>query len=136
MPATAARPAPFTRRDAGIAAVVAIASIAVNLRALKFGFLSDDFLILSQIKKVGGLARWSEYFHLSFYDYYRPLVFLSDAVDWRQWGLWAGGFHLTNIVLHALNAALVFLLARRLDASRPAAGVAAAFFAMHPTDDE
>ena len=43
-----------------------------------------------------------------------PVTWLSFGIDHALWGMNAFGYHLTNILLHAANAALVCLLALRL----------------------
>lgn len=73
---------------------------------------------------------------------YQPLAWLSLAVDFELWGMNPGGYHLSSILLHCLNAALFFLLARRLLALGLGRGraqevdmgalVAALFFSLHP----
>jgi protein O-mannosyl-transferase len=45
--------------------------------------------------------------------FYRPILWLSLAVDRRLWGLNPAGFHLANVVLHWINGLLLFLLTRR-----------------------
>ncbi len=63
----------------------------------------------------------------------RPFVYLSYRVDFGVWGLNAFGFHLTNVLIHALNCWLVLLLARRVLPPAPgAAWLAAAFFGVAP----
>jgi Flp pilus assembly protein TadD len=42
---------------------------------------------------------------------YAPLSRLSAAIDYAMWGKNPYGFHLTNILLHALSACLVFIIA-------------------------
>jgi tetratricopeptide (TPR) repeat protein len=69
--------------------------------------------------------------------HWEPLAWLSLALDFEAFGLSPRAFHATNLALHALNAALVFALARALapapaKASRAAAAGAAALFALHP----
>lgn len=70
-----------------------------------------------------------------------PLTWLSFAADHGLWGMKPFGYHLTNVLLHAANTALVYLLALRLlaraaafDAAglRVAASGAALLFALHP----
>lgn len=70
---------------------------------------------------------------------YQPLTWLSYALEHALWPLGetleapqARGFHLTNVLLHALNACLVFVLARRLLGGHAVAFVAALVFALHP----
>src|SRR3989344_80161 len=47
-------------------------------------------------------------------ELYIPLTFLSYQIDHLFWGLNPVGFHLTNLVLHTLNAVLVFFLLQLL----------------------
>lgn len=65
-------------------------------------------------------------FGTTYFRSYTPLTLLSHAVDFALWGTDPSGHHLTNVVLHALNTGLVFLLAavllvlRGLPAGQPA----------------
>src|SRR6185295_18745095 len=54
-------------------------------------------------------------------DYWHPLTWLSHMLDWQLYGGAARGHHLTSVLWHALNAVLVFVVARRL-APRQARG--------------
>ncbi|MEM7404596.1 MAG: tetratricopeptide repeat protein [Pseudomonadota bacterium] len=40
-------------------------------------------------------------------DYWRPLSFLSHALDYQLFGEWMGGHHVTSVLIHWVNAALV-----------------------------
>ncbi|HKV38132.1 MAG TPA: hypothetical protein VJX67_02875 [Blastocatellia bacterium] len=63
---------------------------------------------------------------------YRPLRDMSYALDFAIWGERAIGFHLTNLLIHAANTVLVFILLRRLGAHLPASLIGAVIFAIHP----
>lgn len=65
-----------------------------------------------------------------------PLTWLSHMADVEFFGSWAGGHHLVNVLLHAVNAVLVLALARRLGLAAPAAWLVAAVFAVHPAQVE
>jgi tetratricopeptide (TPR) repeat protein len=69
------------------------------------------------------------------YLYYRPLVSLTLAVEWKLFETRPFGYHLTNLLLHAAAAFLVFLVARGLG-SDVAALIAAALFAVHSAQTE
>src|SRR5262245_12593975 len=114
---------------------VAVLAVAAYLPVLGTGFTSDDFFILSRVRALNGLEHPHAYFQLGFFDYYRPLVFLSHAMDWEVWGLDPVGYHLRSLMLHAGCSVLVFALGRRL-LSMPMAAVAAALFALHPASHE
>jgi tetratricopeptide (TPR) repeat protein len=66
--------------------------------------------------------------------HYIPLTWLTLALDHALWGMNPRGYHATNVLLHAINAALVFLVARRLLAGFPLAApaFAALAFGLHP----
>jgi protein O-mannosyl-transferase len=58
-----------------------------------------------------------------YYRSYTPLTLLSHAVDYRMWGNNPWGHHLTSLLLHCVNAVLVFLLGLMLlHAGRPTLG--------------
>ena len=67
---------------------------------------------------------------------YRPLVIFTFSLEYSIWQRWAPGFHIVNMLLHALNGVLVFFLARGLVTSVPAAWAAAAVFLAHPVHTE
>jgi tetratricopeptide (TPR) repeat protein len=71
-----------------------------------------------------------------FHEGYHPLTMLSLAFDYALGGLHPAPYHLTNILLHLLNVALVYLLVSRLSGSRGAGLIAAALFGVNPVHVE
>ena len=67
---------------------------------------------------------------------YYPLTFSSYWIEYRLWQLAPSGYHITNVVLHAISAVLVLHLLRTLGASLWIAFGAAAVFALHPVQVE
>ncbi len=61
---------------------------------------------------------------------YFPLVYTAFRIEYGLWGLDPFGYHLINVLLHAANALLLWLLLRRLEIA--GAWFAAAVFALHP----
>jgi protein O-mannosyl-transferase len=67
---------------------------------------------------------------------YYPLVFSTFYFEHAIWGLDPAGYHWTNVLLHAANAILLFVLLRRLGLSLMTAWLAAALFGVHPVTVE
>jgi len=65
---------------------------------------------------------------------YYPLVFTTFWLEYRLWGLQAGGYHIVNVLLHAINAVLVWRLLRRMGFG--GAYIVALIFALHPVHVE
>ena len=42
--------------------------------------------------------------------YSHPVTWLSHQLDCQLYGVWAGGHHLTSVIIHTFNALLLFLL--------------------------
>ncbi|MBI4605116.1 MAG: tetratricopeptide repeat protein [Planctomycetes bacterium] len=64
---------------------------------------------------------------------YNPLHIVSYMVDHQLWGLQAGGFFLTSLILHVLTGVAAYHLALRWSGSANAALFVAAVFLVHPT---
>ncbi len=62
----------------------------------------------------------------------RPVMNVSYVIDRTIWGFQPIGFHVTNVLLHMLNVALLFELVRRDTGRRLAGFLAAVLFAVHP----
>ena len=68
--------------------------------------------------------------------YWIPLTWISYQLDYSLHGLAASGYHRTNLLLHAANVVLLFLLLCRLTGSTGRSAVVAALFALHPIQVE
>ena len=68
--------------------------------------------------------------------YWIPLTWLSYMLDYEFYGLNPGGFHLTNVLLHLLNALLLYLVFRRMTGARWRSAFVAGIFALHPLQVE
>ncbi len=64
--------------------------------------------------------------------YWHPLTWLSLMFNIQFCGLNAGGYHLTNLILHILNTLLLFWFLNRCTGSVWKSAFVAAFFSMHP----
>ena len=67
---------------------------------------------------------------------WHPLTWLSHALDCQIFQLNPVGHHYTNVLFHAINAVLLFLLLRRATGAVGPSLVVAALFALHPINVE
>jgi Flp pilus assembly protein TadD len=65
-------------------------------------------------------------------NYYRPMQVISYLFDYSIWGLRPYGYHLSSLLLHILNTALVYAILVAVLSSQGLAFWAAAFFATAP----
>jgi Tfp pilus assembly protein PilF len=67
---------------------------------------------------------------------WHPLTWLSHALDWQLFGANAGGHHGSNLVLHALNACLLFLWLNYLTGRHARSFAVSLLFTIHPLNVE
>ena len=105
------------------------------LPALRGGFIWDDDEYVTNnplLSAPDGLRRiW---FSTDSPSQYFPLTYTVFRIERSLWGLNPAGYHGINILLHAINALLVWRLLKRL--SVPGAWLAGALFALHPVQVE
>ena len=103
-----------------LAGTVAVVTFLIYIAALGNDFVNwDDVSYVSENLHIRSLN--GTFFKWALFDFYEcnwhPLTWLSHAVDYAVWGLNPLGHHLTNIILHAINAFIVvFLVIRLLEA--------------------
>src|SRR5213083_2275475 len=127
--------------------LVALVTLTAFLPALQNQFVNwDDDKNFLENPHYRGLAgthlhwMWTT-FHIG---HYAPLTWMTLGLDYLLWGMNPFGYHLTSLLLHAANAVVFYVLARRiLTLARPgladrghalavSAGFAALVFAIHP----
>ena len=74
--------------------------------------------------------RWA--FSTTYAELWHPLTWLSLMFDYQLYGLNAGGYHLTNLILHILSTLLLFWLFNRMTGAIWKSAFVAALFALHP----
>jgi tetratricopeptide (TPR) repeat protein len=63
---------------------------------------------------------------------WHPLTWLSHMLDCEIFGAWPGGHHLTNVIIHAANGVLLFLVLRRMTGALWPSAFVAVVFVVHP----
>jgi protein O-mannosyl-transferase len=115
-------------------ALIFCATVLAYLPAVRGGFIWDDDAHVPQVglRSLQGLERiWSE---PGATQQYYPLLYTAFWVEHQMWGDEVVGYHLTNILLHALAACMVAAVVRRL--ALPGALLAGLIFALHPVGVE
>jgi hypothetical protein len=105
-------------------------------QTLGHGFVNydDDRYVYANPQVIQGLSlkgiEWA--FTHSVMANWHPLTVISHMLDCQLYGLHAGGHHLTNILLHAATAILLFLVLREMTGALWRSAFVAAVFAVHP----
>lgn len=143
-PATAPAPAAAPAAPIGYMAATMVALVALSVFVYSsvgsFPFLSwDDPQYVTQNPHVlAGLtwanAQWA--FTTAYASNWHPLTWLSHMADIDMYGLAPGPAHLTNLVLHAATALVLFIILWRMTGAWAPSGVVAALFAVHPSHVE
>src|SRR5207253_724854 len=101
-----------------IAAVIAGMVWLVFGQTVNYPFVNfdDPVYVYQQPEINAGLTlqgiRWA-FTHLPSPNWY-PLTNISHMIEYQFYGANAGGYHLTNVILHILTAVLLFLVLRQM----------------------
>jgi tetratricopeptide (TPR) repeat protein len=116
------------------AVVLAVVTVVAYVPSLHGGFILDDDILLTAnrlVKAPDGLYRmWLTTDPIDYWPVFNSVFWLQ----WRLWGMWSTGYHVTNLLLHIGAAFLMWAILRRL--SIPGAFLAALLFAVHPVNVE
>ena len=136
------RPADLQLRVGFFLASLAL-SLVVYSAALGGPFVSDDLLYLVKNTTVreldaAGVPALFDPAGAATLEVgnYAPLLLLAHAAEWRSFGTDVRGYHVLNVVLHALCAALLLTLLLRCGVTRGLALFAAGVFLLHPANVE
>lgn len=116
---------------AALLVVLSLAAFGVNLNG---PFIWDDNIWLTDNEAVQhGNLGWIWIHHLSSPSFC-PLTLTTFWAEFHAWGLWAPGYRIINIVLHAASAFLLWRVLKKIHA--PGALLAAVIWAVHPLQVE
>jgi tetratricopeptide (TPR) repeat protein len=124
--------------------IISISVIAIILASYwqvqNYGFISYD----DQLYIVDNYRIHSGFTFKSIVDaltnvhtgHWHPLTIMSHMLDWNLFGDNAGGHHWTSVIIHILNAVLLFLFFQYLTGAIWKSAFIAALFAIHPINVE
>jgi|SRR5208337_673695 Flp pilus assembly protein TadD len=113
-----------------------IVTLAVFWQVNLYDFINfDDQVYVTQNSHIqSGISldsfRWA--LSTKYFDLWHPLVWMSFMLDYKLVGLNAGGYHITNLILHILSALFLFWLFNRMTGAVWKSAFVAAIFALHP----
>lgn len=115
---------------------LALAVFAVFSQVLQCGFVDYDdhgYILNNQNIQHGiTLASLKWAFTTGRQSNWHPLTWISHMLDVQLYGLKPMGHHFTNLLFHALNSVLMFLVLRRMTGRLWPSAFVAAMFALHP----
>ncbi|MGB9234153.1 MAG: tetratricopeptide repeat protein [Terriglobales bacterium] len=122
---------------------VLLASVTIALYSPVSGYLfvhwDDDTYVTANPHIQNGLAwstiKWA-FTSTETAAYWHPLTWLSHALDYQLFALNPAGHHLDSVLIHALNAVLLFLLLAWVTKRVGPSLLVAALFALHPINVE
>src|SRR6516225_487449 len=120
----------------GVCLLLVLGVFGIFGKTWGYGFVNfdDDSYFSANYHVKAGLtwkgALWA--FQTGYASNWHPLTWLSLMLDAQLFGTGPAGPHLTNVILHAVNAVLLFLLLRRLTGALWPSALVAALFAVHP----
>jgi tetratricopeptide (TPR) repeat protein len=122
-------------RNRLLAGLLLLITLIAYIPAIQGGFVWDDDRYLTEnqtLRSLQGLKKiWV---NPNSTPQYYPLVFSTFWLEYKLWGLRPTGYHLVNVLLHALSTLLLYRLLMYLNL--PGAWLAAAVFALHPVQVE
>jgi len=98
------------------ALIAGLICLLIYLPALQCGFINvddPDYVLNNPLIRTLDPGTLLSIFGRSHLGWWMPLTWISLATDYHFWGGNPLGYHLTNILLHAVNTALVVLIADR-----------------------
>ena len=120
-----------------VAVLLVVVTMAVYWPATRCDFVNydDPDFVTANPHVQGGLTwegvKWA-FCNTQKAAYWAPLMWLSHMAVWQLFGKNAWGHHLSNVILHALNTALVFVVFRRMTGATWRSVLLAALFGLHP----
>lgn len=127
-------PGQSRRQDVLLVVALLLAVLIAYQPAWYGGKIWDDdaHITRPELRSWGGL--WRIWFELGVTQQYYPLAHSAFWTEAQLWGDHLLGYHLVNIVFHALSSFLIIVILRRL--SVPGAMLAGVVFALHPIQVE
>jgi len=113
--------------------------VVIYQNVIHYDFVSyDDVLYLNALQKnvdgIWGTFQWAFGSIVNFN--WSPLTLLSLSLDYKMYGLNAGGYHFSNVILHYFNSIILLLIIKSLFKNNKLAYLISLIFLIHPINVE
>lgn len=121
-------------------AIIFLITFSIYWNSLQGDFVWDDKELI--LNHTGYLGDWRNLFSVFTKPFfgkaaiYRPFLIISFIFDYQLWDSHPFGFHFTNVLLHTVNAFMVYLLAFLLCRRKFLSLFSGLLFATHPIQTE
>ena len=123
--------------------VILVLIFTAYSNAVNNGFIWDDEFLIRDNTAINSFSNVVSIFKTylaatsgNINNFYRPLQELSYMIDHFLWGSHPFGFHLTNVLLHALCAVFLYILSVKIFKNWLVAFITTLLFGIHPINTE
>jgi len=128
------------RPDILICLLIVLATIFIYWQVGNFEFinLDDDIHLIKNTQLLGGFTieniKWA--FRYDNITYWHPVTWLSYILNIQLYGMKPGGHHMANVLIHIINALLLFAVFHKATGAPWKSTFVALMFAIHPINVE
>jgi protein O-mannosyl-transferase len=116
------------------AAIIVLVAILAYLPSICGGFVLDDDLFVTENNLITASKGLYPFWCTSEAQDYWPVINTTLWIEWRLWETTPMGYHVSNLVLHIIEALLIWVILEKIRI--PGAFLAAMIFALHPVNVE
>ncbi|MBN2256109.1 MAG: hypothetical protein JW736_10405, partial [Deltaproteobacteria bacterium] len=118
----------------GLLIVVSVFLVYQKVQTFDFVNIDDDVYAYRNEHVATGLSGenvvWA--FTTTYAGFWHPMTWMSLMLDYELYGMNPGGYHITNVVIHGINAVLLFVLLHLMTGAFWRSALVALLFALHP----
>ncbi|MDP8233400.1 MAG: tetratricopeptide repeat protein [Candidatus Saelkia tenebricola] len=118
-----------------------IIGVLVYSNSINSPFIYDDNVLVGNNVLIRSFSNipvlFKDILHLEIMgNSFRPLQIITYMMDYKVWGYYSMGYHLTNMIIHIFNAILLYFLVVFLIKKNTAPFLIALFFLIHPINTQ
>jgi hypothetical protein len=127
---------PEIYKKIGIIFLLTLGCVAIYYKTYYYGFfnIDDDKCIYINENVTKGISLSGILWAITTFNNYRyvPITTISQQFDCQIWGLWAGGHHLTNLLIYILSVLALYAALLELTKRNDLSILVSVIYAFHP----